>query len=56
MGEFAGLSFECDDVQRTYEEMRGKGVEFAQPPKTEHWGTSAIFRDSEGNQFVLSSR
>ena len=56
VGEFAGLSFECDDVQRTYEEMRGKGVEFAQPPKTEHWGTSAIFKDSEGNQFVLSSR
>jgi hypothetical protein len=25
-------------------------------PKKEPWGSSAIFKDSEGNQFVLSSR
>ena len=31
------------------------GVEFQQPPKQESWGTSAVFRDADGNQFVLSS-
>jgi hypothetical protein len=36
--------------------MKAKGVEFAQGPKKEHWGTSAIFKDVDGNVFVLSSR
>jgi hypothetical protein len=30
-------------------------VEFAQPPRQESWGTSAVFKDPDGNQFVLSS-
>lgn len=56
VGGFMGLSFVCDDVQKTYDELVGRGVSFAKPPTTEHWGTSAIFNDSEGNSFVLSSR
>jgi len=36
--------------------LKAKGVEFAQDPKKEHWGTSAIFKDPDGNQYVLSSR
>jgi predicted enzyme related to lactoylglutathione lyase len=55
VGTFTGISMECDDVQKTYEELRGKGVEFAKPPKTESWGVAAILKDSEGNQIVLSS-
>jgi predicted enzyme related to lactoylglutathione lyase len=55
IGTFTGVSMECDDVQKTYEELRAKGVEFAKPPKKESWGTSAIMKDSEGNQIVLSS-
>ena len=55
VGTFTGISMECDDVQKTYEELRGKGVEFAKPPKAESWGVSAILKDSEGNQIVLSS-
>ena len=54
-GTFTGISIECDDVQKTYDEMRTKGVEFAKPPKKESWGVSAILKDSEGNQIVLSS-
>jgi hypothetical protein len=45
---------ECDDVQKTYDELSAKGVVFAKPPKTESWGVSAILQDSEGNQIVLS--
>jgi predicted enzyme related to lactoylglutathione lyase len=55
VGSFSGLSFGCDDVERTYKELSERGVEFAQAPKRESWGTSAIFKDSEGNTFVLGS-
>ena len=56
IGTFTGISFETDSVEKTYEELVQRGVEFVQPPKREHWGSSAIFKDSEGNQFVLSSK
>lgn len=56
IGTFTGISFEADSVEKTHEELVGRGVEFIQPPKKEEWGTSAIFKDVDGNQFVLSSR
>jgi len=56
IGQFQGLSFWSDNVQKTYEQMSAKGVEFVQPPKKESWGTSAIFKDIDGNQFVLGSK
>ena len=40
----------------TAAELQSRGVEFVQEAKKEPWGSSAIFKDSEGNQFVLSSR
>ena len=55
IGTFTGISMECDDVQKTYDELTAKGVEFAKPPKTESWGTSAILKDSEGYHIVLST-
>ena len=55
IGTFTGISLECDDVQKTYDELVAKGVDFAKPPKVESWGVSAIMKDSEGNQIVLSS-
>jgi predicted enzyme related to lactoylglutathione lyase len=55
IGTFTGISMECDDVEKTYGELQSKGVEFAKPPKKESWGVSAIMKDSEGNQIVLSS-
>jgi predicted enzyme related to lactoylglutathione lyase len=56
IGGFMNMSFACDDVHATAAEFMERGVEFVKPPTTESWGTSAIFKDSEGNQFVLSSR
>ena len=41
---------------RVAAELAAQGVEFKQGPKKESWGSRAIFRDSEGNRFVLSSR
>ena len=46
----------CDNVERTYEELKGRGVEFQGPPQKQPWGTFAIVKDPDGNQLVLSSR
>jgi catechol 2,3-dioxygenase-like lactoylglutathione lyase family enzyme len=56
IGGFQPLSFLSDDVFATAEAMKAKGVEFASDPRKESWGTSAIFKDPDGNQYVLSSR
>lgn len=56
IGTFSGISFECDDVQKTYDDLKAKGVEFAGPPKAEQWGTFVILKDVDGNQFVMSAR
>jgi predicted enzyme related to lactoylglutathione lyase len=55
VGGFFNGSFACDDVEHTWRQMSERGVEFVQPPRKESWGTSAIFKDPEGNTFVLSS-
>ena len=55
-GGFSNIVFQSDNVQKTYDELKARGVEFTQEPKTEPWGTSAMFRDSEGNVFLISSR
>jgi catechol 2,3-dioxygenase-like lactoylglutathione lyase family enzyme len=56
IGTAQPMSLWCDDVFATAEGLKAKGVRFAQEPKKESWGTSAIFEDVEGNKFVLSSR
>ncbi len=50
------MAFQTSDVEKTYQELVGRGVEFTAPPTKQHWGTFASFKDSEGNQFVLSSK
>ncbi|MDI1476422.1 VOC family protein [Polyangium sp. y55x31] len=45
----------ADDVEATYEELKSKGVEFAQPPKQAPWGMNALFKDSEGNLLLLGT-
>ena len=56
IGTFSNITFTSDNVEKTYEEMSARGVEFQGPPKTEHWGTSAMFKDLDGNVFLLSSK
>jgi len=56
IGTFSNIVFVSDDVQATFETLSARGVEFTQEPKTEGWGTSAIFKDPDGNAFVLSSK
>jgi catechol 2,3-dioxygenase-like lactoylglutathione lyase family enzyme len=56
IGTYAHVTFWADDVKRTYEELKAKGVKFMGEPQVAEWGSSAIFQDSEGNKFVMSSR
>ena len=56
IGSFLNTSWEVDDIEKTYEELQTKGVEFAGPPQTQPWGKFMIMKDSEGNQIVLGTR
>jgi len=56
IGSHQPVTFWSDDVQATSQVLKSKGVVFAMDPKTEEWGTAAIFKDQDGNQFVLSSK
>ena len=56
MGEFQPIAFWCDDVFATAKTLKSKGVTFAQEPKNEPWGSIAVFKDPDGNQFALSSK
>jgi predicted enzyme related to lactoylglutathione lyase len=55
IGTFSNIVFNCEDVEKTYAELKAKGVEFVSPPATQPWGNYALFNDSEGNTFCLSS-
>jgi predicted enzyme related to lactoylglutathione lyase len=56
IGTFQGISFLTDDVHNTYETLKARGVEFSQGPTEQPWGTFAVFKDVDGNQFVLGSK
>ncbi len=55
VGSFSSISFLADDVMATCRELAARGVTFIKEPEKADWGTSAIFADPDGNQFVLSS-
>lgn len=55
IGTYSGLSFACADVEKSYEDYKARGVEFEGPPQKQPWGTYVIFKDSEGNSFVLGT-
>ena len=48
-----GISFLCEDVEKTYKELSKKGVKFTKRPKKEPWGTHAMLADRDGNEFWL---
>jgi lactoylglutathione lyase len=48
--------FYCDDLSATYEELRSRGVKFAQPPVQLSFGFWSMFQDQEGNRFALHPR
>ena len=47
---FAGTVFlTTDDCQASYEELKGRGVEFTEPPEDRPYGIDSGFRDPSGN-------
>jgi catechol 2,3-dioxygenase-like lactoylglutathione lyase family enzyme len=52
-GAAGGLFFSSDDVRASYEELKGRGVEFLQEPTEQPYGIDAGFRDVSGNQFRM---
>jgi predicted enzyme related to lactoylglutathione lyase len=56
VGTFVNCSWEVDDVDKAYNELLSRGVEFAGPPQKQPWGSFVMMKDSEGNQIVLGSR
>ena len=48
-----GILFLTKDVAKEEKALRKKGVRFTQPTTRESWGTYAMFRDPDGNEFWL---
>lgn len=56
VGRFIGLSLQVEDVNKAYEAMISRGIEFAAPPEKQPWsGTLAHFKDLEGNVISVFS-
>jgi predicted enzyme related to lactoylglutathione lyase len=52
---FAGAIFlTTDDCRGSYEELKGRGVEFTEEPEERPYGIDAGFRDPSGNSFRLT--
>ena len=54
IGTFINTSWAVDDIEKTYEELTSKGVEFDGPPQKQPWGSFICMKDSEGNSIILS--
>jgi predicted enzyme related to lactoylglutathione lyase len=52
---FAGTVFlTTEDCQSSYEELKGRGVEFTEPPEDRPYGVDSGFRDPSGNSIRLT--
>ena len=52
---FAGTVFlTTDDCQASYEELKGRGVEFTETPEERPYGIDSAFRDPSGNSIRLA--
>lgn len=59
MGNGGGviLAFQVEDVQKTCDELKAKGVEIFEGPKTTPWGQIvAYFKDPDGNIWEISAK
>ncbi len=52
-GTMGGFGLHTDNCQKTYEELKAKGVEFVAPPADRPYGVEALMRDNSGNWLVL---
>jgi predicted enzyme related to lactoylglutathione lyase len=55
-GAIFGGILETDDCKATYDELRGRGVEFVGPPQERPYGIEALMKDDSGNWFSVVQR
>ncbi len=48
-----GIALYCENLQKTAEQLKKKGVKFAKEVTKEDWGTYAMIEDPDGNVFWL---
>ena len=53
-GVLGGGVFDADDIYKTYNDLKARGVEFKGPPSEQSWGTATVLKDNSGNWFSLS--
>ncbi|MCI0506366.1 MAG: VOC family protein [Gammaproteobacteria bacterium] len=56
LGSLTNIVFTSDDVEKTYFDLKVKGVRFKEPPNKQPWGLFTQFTDPDGNVFVLASQ
>jgi len=55
IGQFSPFIFNVDDMEKTYQELNGRGVDFQDKPQQMPWGWWATVKDPDGNTIGLHS-
>jgi lactoylglutathione lyase len=53
-GKSGGQTLRCDDLDKTYEELKAKGVDVTEP-ETEPWARWFKLTDPDGHEFAVSA-
>lgn len=56
VGGLASVVFWTDDIDATYAELQANEVDIVGPPQKADWGSSVMFRDPDGTQYLISTR
>jgi predicted enzyme related to lactoylglutathione lyase len=56
VGSFLNMALWTDDIDATYAHLNANGVETLGPPKKAEWGASLMFKDPDGNTFLVSTK
>ena len=57
IGGFTNLIFSTEDIEKTFRDLKSKGVKFLEKPTKQEWGMyQAIFIDNDLNEFLLVQR
>lgn len=49
-----GIALLAEDIEKTFNELKAKGVKFPHPPKDDGWGVYAQLEDPDGNIIWLN--
>lgn len=55
-GNHVFMTMLTDNLERDYQELKLRGVNFVLRPETQSWGKEAVFEDLYGNRFDIIER